>query len=316
MEYCKLGNTGLTVSRLCFGSLTLGPLCADLPIEQGRDLILAAMDMGVNFIDTAEQYRTYPYIRAALDVAKKRPVIANKTYAFTDVEASWAIEDARIALGLDKIDIFLLHEVRSEEDFRKRSGAWRVLRNAKSNGYLNAVGVSTHSAAFAMYAAEDPDIDVIFALVNIGGVGINDGSRDDMLAALAKAKANGKGVYGMKAIAGGGLMQQAKEALTWAFARPELDSVAVGCRDMAELITDVGWLEGRDPKEAVLIRHIDRNMCFDKEPRCHGCGLCVERCPHKALYIAEDGLVAWNKSRCIYCGYCIAACPWFCISFC
>ncbi len=316
MEYRELGNTGLTVSRLCFGSLTLGPLCADLPVEQGRDLILAALAAGINFIDTAEQYRTYPYIRAALDKTDAEPVIATKTYAKSAEEASWALEDARIALGRDRIEVFLLHEVRSAEDFAARAEAWQVLLDAKANGYITAVGVSTHSAAFAAWAAEQPEIDVVFALVNIGGIGVNDGSRDDMLAALAAAKANGKGVYGMKALAGGGLMHQAKEALTWAWQRPELDAVAVGCRDMAELVTNIGWLEGRAPREARLIRRIDRNMVFDKEPRCHGCGLCVEQCPHAALYLAEDGLVAWDKSRCIYCGYCIAACPWFCISFC
>ena len=322
MEYRKLGNSDIEVSRLCFGSLTLGPLCAGLPIEQGRDLILAAVQRGINFIDTAQQYKTYPYIRAALDVLAKqaadiRPVvIATKTYAASDIEASRALEDARIALGRDHLDIFLLHEVRSCEDFAERAGAWQMLQDAKTNGYIRAVGISTHSAAFAAWAAEQECIDIIFALVNIGGIGINDGGRDDMLHALALAKAKGKGVYGMKALAGGGLMHQAREALAWAYQRPELDAVAVGCRDMAELITDIGWLEGQDPPEARRIRRIDRHMVFDKEPRCHGCGLCVERCPHKALYLAEDGLVAWDKSRCIYCGYCIAACPWFCISFC
>ena len=106
-----MGSSGISVSRICFGSLTLGPLCAGLSLEQGRDLILAAMDKGVNFIDTAEQYRTYPYIRAALEHTDAPVVIATKTYAFSDVEASWALEDARIALNREKIDIFLIVDI-------------------------------------------------------------------------------------------------------------------------------------------------------------------------------------------------------------
>ncbi|HRU42362.1 MAG TPA: aldo/keto reductase, partial [Candidatus Diapherotrites archaeon] len=58
MDYRILGSTGLRVSRLCFGSLTIGPLQAGLDIEEGASVIRAAFDMGVNFIDTAELYRT------------------------------------------------------------------------------------------------------------------------------------------------------------------------------------------------------------------------------------------------------------------
>ena len=70
MEYRELGDTGILVSRVCFGSLTLGPLCANLSLAEGRDLLLEAFNLGVTFIDSAEQYRTYPYIRAALDQSR------------------------------------------------------------------------------------------------------------------------------------------------------------------------------------------------------------------------------------------------------
>ena len=58
MEYRELGDTGILVSRVCFGSLTLGPLCANLSLAEGRDLLLEAFKLGVTFIDSAEQYRT------------------------------------------------------------------------------------------------------------------------------------------------------------------------------------------------------------------------------------------------------------------
>ena len=71
MQYVSLGNTGLTVSRLCFGGLIIGPLQANLPAGQGADVIVEALRLGVNFIDTAELYETYPHIREAIKRLKE-----------------------------------------------------------------------------------------------------------------------------------------------------------------------------------------------------------------------------------------------------
>ena len=58
-----LGNTSIKVSRMCFGSLTIGPLQRNLPLAEGSSLIRTALEAGVNFIDTAQLYRNYSYIR-------------------------------------------------------------------------------------------------------------------------------------------------------------------------------------------------------------------------------------------------------------
>ena len=49
-----LGKTGIEVSRLCFGALTMSPLQCDMPPERGAELILYAYERGVDFVDTAE----------------------------------------------------------------------------------------------------------------------------------------------------------------------------------------------------------------------------------------------------------------------
>ena len=67
MIYNSLGKTGIKVSRLCFGSLTLGPLQKNLSIKDGAAVIRRAAEMGVNFIDTADLYGTYPYIKEVLN---------------------------------------------------------------------------------------------------------------------------------------------------------------------------------------------------------------------------------------------------------
>lgn len=315
MQYNKLGKSSYNVSRICFGTLTMGPLCANLSLEAGASLIKEAIGLGINFFDTAQQYRTYPYLREALFGSDKEVIIASKTLATDYDEAAHDIEEARIGLARDKIDIFLLHEQRNVQELYDNRPALEALLDAKQNGVIGAVGISTHSAAVAAVAAEIPEIDILFALVNMAGIGINDGGLSDMEAACNTAKMRNIGVYGMKAIAGGALMNQARAALTWAYRRPYLDAVAVGIKTHAELVTNIAWCEGREAIESSQIELKNRQMVFDKDPTCHGCGKCVARCPQGALELL-DGTCKWQQQKCIYCGYCIAACPWFCISFC
>ena len=318
MIYNELGKTGIRISKICFGSLTLGPLCANLDLSTGTALLVDAFRRGINFVDSAELYQTYPYIRSALNQieAPERIIVAGKTFVYSDIEASWAIEEMRIELRRETLDIFLLHEVRDTKDFFEREDVWRVLREAKANGIIKAIGLSTHSAEVAAWAAEVADVDIIHPMLNMDGIGILDGGTLNMLAAIAKAKQNGKGVYTMKAIGGGALMHKAQAALKWAFDQSYVDSIAVGFKDKSELATNIGWLLGYDPPEAKKVLLLDRNIVFDKEPKCHGCGNCVRRCANEAMVLDANGQAVWQKANCLYCGYCIAACPWFCLSFC
>ena len=65
MFYRPLGKTGLMVSPITFGALTIGPIHKALSVKEGAEVIKEALDLGVNLIDTAECYETYPYIREA-----------------------------------------------------------------------------------------------------------------------------------------------------------------------------------------------------------------------------------------------------------
>ena len=54
MIYHELGRTGINVSKLCFGSLTMGPFQRNLTPAQGAVLFECAFSHGVNFVDTAD----------------------------------------------------------------------------------------------------------------------------------------------------------------------------------------------------------------------------------------------------------------------
>ena len=67
MKKKRLGNTDLEVSIAGFGVLPMGPSQLALPVEEGAEIIRHALRNGINFLDTAQYYRTYPYISKALE---------------------------------------------------------------------------------------------------------------------------------------------------------------------------------------------------------------------------------------------------------
>lgn len=311
MDYCKLGNTPYTVSKICFGALTIGPLGAYLECAEGAKVIRRALEAGINFIDTAEYYRTYPYLKMALEGWEDQVVIASKTYGETKPEVLGAVEEARRQLGRDKIEIFLLHEQISAEAVLANRPLLEYLHKLKAQGKIGAVGISTHNVGAAAIAAEIAEIEVLHPLINRAGIGINGGSRNEMIQAICANFALGKGIYGMKSMGGGSLLKKAREMQKWSLSREYLHSVAIGMKDIAEVATNIGWYDGIDPPEAAWVQNIRRSLVFDD---CKGCGSCLKACQSKALAL-EAGKAVWDRDKCLYCGYCIPACPEFFISF-
>lgn len=312
MEYRILGQTGLRVSRLCFGALTIGPLQANLPVAEGAAVLNRALSQGVNFIDTAQMYKTYPYIREAIRDKKHEIVVASKAYAYTAKDMELALKQALEAIDRDYLDIMLLHE---QESILTVKGHWEAveyLLKAKEQGLVRAIGLSTHMVAGVRAAIEVPEMEVIHPMLNFRGVGISDGTVEDMLAALQDAKAAGKGIYGMKPLGGGNLIEHYKPAMEFVLRRPELDAIAMGMKSTAEVDFNLQVFAGQEVPEQLrrLVSQIPRTLHIEKW--CSGCGQCVERCHSQALSL-QDGQAKVQLDKCLRCGYCGPVCPDFCI---
>ena len=283
MQYIKLGNTGIEVSRLCFGGLVIGPLQANLSAEDGAEIIAEALNQGVNFIDTAELYGTYPHIREAIRRTGSKPVIATKSYAYDSVTASESLERARRELDTDIIDIFLLHEQESRYTLKGHSEALEFYLTAREKGIIRAVGVSTHNIEVVETCAQMPEIDVIHPLVNKSGLGIGDGTVDEMLAAVKLAYANGKGIYSMKPLGGGNLLGSFEDCMRFVLEIPFIHSVAVGMQSVEELIMNISIFDGEEVPPEIKKALCERKRRLHIDFWCEGCGRCVERCGRKLL---------------------------------
>lgn len=311
MKTAQLGSTGINVSRLCFGTLTMGPLQSNLSLSEGVSLMEQAFLFGVNFIDTAELYGTYPYVKQAL-IIKPDAVVCTKSYSYDAASAEHSFKLAVEGLGREYIDIFLLHEQESGHTIRGHYEAIEYLLKRKAQGLIGALGVSTHYVRCVIDALRYPDLDIIFPLINKSGIGIADGNANEMLVAIKHAYNAGKGIFAMKPLGGGHLLNSRDEALNFILSVPEITSIAIGIKSLAELEYNCDIFSGLKPSESAL-------KSISTQPRhllihdwCEGCGKCVDRCKSGALKLM-NGKAVVDELKCALCSYCAPVCPQFCI---
>ena len=129
MEYVKLGNSDLRVSRIClgcmgFGDPTIGQHSWTIGEEPTREIIRRSLDLGVNFFDTAIAYQlgtSEQFVgRALRDMAKREDVVvATKFLPRTDEEIEKGIDGRQHVLnnidsslqhlGMDYVDLYIYH---------------------------------------------------------------------------------------------------------------------------------------------------------------------------------------------------------------
>ncbi len=165
MQYIQLGKTDLIVSRICFGCWQLSPrFWGKVPLGPWRRAIDRAVELGVNFIDTAGAYGEGYAEECLGDYLKKRKLrdkffIATKfywnfkgkarypetTYAFTISEC----EDSLRRLKTDRIDLFQIH---AWDPLTRPEETAAALARLKQEGKIRWVGVSNLNVEqIAMY---------------------------------------------------------------------------------------------------------------------------------------------------------------------
>ena len=89
-------------------------------------------------------------------------------------------------------------------------------------------------------------------LINLAGIGIQDGSREDMEGAIAAVRARGTGIFAMKPLGGGHLIGDNRAALEYAIRSPLLDAVAVGMQSVEEIDANVALFDAAPDAETQL----------------------------------------------------------------
>lgn len=312
MDRIKLGNTGIEVSKLCFGSLTMTPFQANLSIKEGAQLIQYAYAKGINFIDTAEIYENYRYIKEALKgIRREDYVITTKCYAYTKEMAKESLDLALRELDTDYIDIFLLHEQESIHTLRGHYEAIEYFLEAKKIGKIRAIGISTHRVEGVYAATQFDEIEIVHPIVNKEGIGIQDGTVLDMLNIIERAYNMGKGIYGMKPLGGGHLITQAEDAFNFVKEIPFIHSFAIGMQSKEEVDCNVNLMETGQVPENLKEKLRKKKRKLIVADYCIGCGNCVKTCNQDGIQVINGKAIP--NENCILCGYCARNCPEFCI---
>ena len=152
MEYAKLGNTDIEVSKLCVGCMSFGKpgTMHDWTLDETRteEIVKHALDLGINFFDTANGYSdgtSEEYLGNALrkNVARDKVVIASKVYFNPGRLSSEAIhreiEGSLKRLGTDYLDLYIIHRFDYDTPIEETMEA---LNDLVVSGKVRAIGAS------------------------------------------------------------------------------------------------------------------------------------------------------------------------------
>lgn len=314
MIYRQLGRTGIRVSAISLGCEGFMNKSAE---EVRADFDFAEAN-GINFLDL---YASNPDLRSAIGVALKgrreKFVIQGHIgstwedgqYLRTrDVEKSRiAFEDQLKRLGVDSIDVGMIHYVDNEDDCRAIfSGPFiDYVMQLKAEGRIKCIGLSSHNPAVAAMAVQTGLVDVLMFSVNpcydMQPASDNiellwaDESYSQALQNIAPEREalyelcarQGVAIDVMKPYGGGDLLSEVNspfgkaltpvQCLEYALTRPAVAAVMVGCRSTEEIQAALDWCDA------------------DKEARDY------------AAALAGMEKFSW-AGHCMYCSHC-APCP-------
>jgi aryl-alcohol dehydrogenase-like predicted oxidoreductase len=241
-----LGDSGLTVSRMAMGTGSVGTGHSSnqtrLGMEKFVRLAHRAYERGVRFYDMADGYGSHPYVAEAVkDMPRENITLLSKLW--TQEPGSSQIEPVektldrfRREVNTDYFDILLMHCMMKGGWTESRRYYMDGLSRAKQDGAVKAVGVSCHSFDALVEAAESPWVDVIMARINPFQSKM-DGTPNAVGAVLAKARANGKGIIGMKIFGEGSHVaeEERERSLQFAFSEGNVHCTTIGTESVAQL---------------------------------------------------------------------------------
>ncbi len=173
MDYVKLGSSGLKVSRLCLGTMTYGSSkWRDwvLDEDESRRFILRALELGINFFDTADMYSwgaSEEVLGRALrdfGTSRDRVVVATKVYnsmgddpnqrGLSRKHIRHAIDGSLRRLGMDYVDLYQIHRFDCDTPIEETLVALDdVVRSGKAL-YVGASSMFAWQFAKMLYTAD------------------------------------------------------------------------------------------------------------------------------------------------------------------
>ena len=317
MERRNVGSTELNVSRVGLGGI---PIQRN-GVSEAIELIDFLEEKGVNFIDTARGYTcSEEYIGLALQNRRDKFILATKSMARTYEGMKKDILISLNNLKTSYIDLYQIHNLKYEEEFKlvmSENGAYRALVEAKDQGLIKYIGITSHSFDFLDKVLDMDLFETIQFPYNIVE------SKNSIL--FEKAHKKGVGTICMKPLAGGAI-DDGKLAIKYLLNDENVDVIIPGMKSLieAEENLSIGFLEYTE-EELNKIEEIKKKLDGDFCRRCGYCAPCTkgidvascfmfhgyyERYDLKDWAISRYNNMSAHASDCINCGVCLTRCPY------
>lgn len=335
MQKRTLGKTGWSLSVIGFGAIKLPRLGK----EECSQLLHRALDMGINFIDTADCYGdSEEKIGEALRGRRNEFYLATKVDERDARGVRGKLERSLRRLRTDWIDLLLFHDVRGGE-YEKifTAGGLEELQKAQGEGKIRAIGISIHGSIPMMRQAIESGA---FSALMVAYSALDEDRLTADLLPLAAAK--GVGLIAMKPLAGGRLghfpssgwdrnlfkgESPAQIALRYVISNPYLTCAIPGMMSLHEL--QENWWVGQEPRDLSIgeLKKFMELVAAAGKGFCRNCGYCLpcpEGIPIPDIFRFENyylsyGLKEWakvqykslphNAQACTNCQFCLERCP-------
>lgn len=318
LEMRQLGRTKLMVSAVGMGGI---PLQRVKPREAAQ-VVEAAIDQGINFIDTARAYTDSEVkIGEALAENREKVIIATKSLARTKDGMSHDIESSLRNLKVEYIDLYQLHNVKDEAALAQvlaPDGALAALKEARDRGKVGFIGITGHIPAILVKALKTLEFDTVQFPFNP----VETTGGEELLPLSLEL---GVGTIAMKPFAGGAIKHKVPSLK---YILENGVSVAIpGMDDVSQVMENMGAANGvplTDDEKALLAGEaltLGGRFCR----RCEYCQPCPQGIDIPMIFLLDGywtryGLQGWAVDRykplkakasdCADCGQCEDRCPY------
>lgn len=322
--YRTLGRTGLKITVVSFGAM----------LTPEYEVMRAAFDLGVNYVDTARRYmngRNEEIVAKAIRGIRNRLYVATKTLGSSNTkkEIFQDVETSLSRLRIDYIDVIQIHNVTGRE--RVFSPEVReAYTDLRKQGKVRFFGITTHTNQAEVVNAVTDDPERFFDTVLVA---YNFTSPPGLKTAIARAARAGIGVIAMKTQAGGyktdalGPLSPHQAALKWVLQDTNVTAAIPGMKDMNMLKEDLSvmGMQLTRKDERILERYGEAirpyycRFCAQCEPTCPG-HVAISTINRSLMYAEAYGSMELaratydeieNKARasaCLDCDGCVAHC--------
>jgi uncharacterized protein len=319
MEKRVLGRTNLNISVVGFGGIPIQGLAFD----EAEKVLHAALDHGINFLDTARGYTdSEEKIGRALETHRGEYILATKSMSRDAAGMTKDIETSLRNLRTDTIDLYQVHAIGSVEQLEQvmgPNGAMEVLDKARKQGKVRFIGVTGHSREMLTKSLNTGLFDTVQHP-------FNPLETEWLTDVIPAARAVNAGIIGMKPVAGGTL-RNVPAALRFSLDRG-VDIVIPGMDTVDQVVENASVGISLQPPSAEDIAMLEDEKSTWKGQFCRRCGYC-KPCPNGLdipfllliqAYYERYGLHEWALDRlaplqkkyadCDACGECTSRCPY------